>query len=690
MALAAFVAALAGMPLALGAAEPPRTDVYGDTIDAGAGIRLGTVRYRVAGWKKGLEFAANDRTLVVAPEGRELSLIDAPTGRHIARIDTGGQWIRALKLAPDRQSAFTLGFQFDEAAAANFTSIKRWDLQSGELLSAIQFGTRQDTEALAIAADGTVAVTGSDDGSVRIWDLASGKELVSRQFERHQVPVVISPDGQVIVVGTRTALEFWKWREPQAEPTRVSTAGAVSLAFSPDGTLLAEGPDGKKEIVLRDAQTGAVRLRLAEPAGNFMYVRSVVFSPDGQSVAAANDVRFEGRNTRRVNLWDTATGKLRQSFETGNNTTGFLAFSRNGRWLAATSGEGTIKVWEAATGKSIDSTSAGHEDGVGAICLSADGRTALTASDDLTARVWDAASGKLLHTVQHGHWVRGAALSPDSRLFATSSLEDTVRLFDTESGREIYRLPGHGRMGGVRALAFAPDGQSVASWGDDLYLRVWDVRTGKALSELRIYPPAMAERVKAAEIEGDPPRGHQVENHIENARFSPDAGWLALAFARAISVFDVSTGRLVKVLEHPDGVMMSVAIAPAGEFIATSSWGRPEQTLLADGRARVSAENRNMVRVREVAADRELFQVKLPDGSAGPLALSANGRWLAAATRVPAGIRVFDTRSGEQLYSLELRAEPRSLAFSADQSRLACGFTDGTALVWDLPAKVDR
>src|SRR5262249_5573394 len=155
-------------------------------------------------------------------------------------------------------------------------------------------------------------------------------------------------------------------------------------------------------------------------------------------------------------------------------------------------------------------------------------------------------------------------VSPDGSKVASSSLDDTVRLWDATSGAEIYRLPGHGRLGGVRAVGFAADGQSFVSFGDDFYLRRWDVRTGKALSEYTVRPTDIKEATENSE--DDPFDGHM---RMNRAMVSPDGQLLAIAMQK-FYLFDCGSGKELKQLENPGTYVVGLAYSADGKHLLTS------------------------------------------------------------------------------------------------------------------------
>src|SRR5262249_19707421 len=163
-------------------------------------------------------------------------------------------------------------------------------------------------------------------------------------------------------------------------------------------------------------------------------------------------------------------------------------------------------------------------------------------------------------------------------------LDDTVRLWDADTGREIYRLAGHGALGGYRALGFTPDAKRLLSWGDDFYLRVWDVANGKALSEHRLRPTG----VKAPEEDGDPREREMRLLSLGPGVFSPDGKRFVLAIPKGTFVFDVETGKELRTIETGLRNVKSLAVSPDGKRLLAGGWGASIQTKLPDGMTRIS------------------------------------------------------------------------------------------------------
>jgi WD40 repeat protein len=695
----AVLAALVLDPRPLVAEQPvdaaPRTDLYGDPLPAGAIARLGTIRFRHGGWPKGIGFSADGNWVIVASEDHNIYCFEAATGKVVRTIDTG-QSIQAFCLSPDHKIAASLGSQRDEAGTLTSHSLKLWDVATGTEKSTSTADSSWGSQ-IAIAPDGATIVIGREDGTLRICDVAAGAEILSQKISRYGIAsLAFSPDGETLAVGSRDRLYLWEWtagKEPQEIKAAAERPGPV--AFSPDGKTLAVGSDfGAPALQLLEVPSGRV-IRTFGSLDERHYVRHVSYSPDAKWLASAT------HDTRAVDLWDAATGKRLRSFDLSPRGATHVAFSPDCRMLAAAEFDNAVQVWDLATGAPAAVEAVGHSGTINQVVFLGGGQTVATSSDDGTVRVWDARTGRQRLRLEHRAgedtrykagllcWVRTLAASPDGKLLASSSLDDTVRLWDAATGQQIYRLPGHGELGGWRALAFTPEGKRLASWGDDMYLRVWDMGTGKALAEWALRPSG----IKIPEETDEPRRGGPDDWRmgLDRAAFSPDGRLLVLRMG-SIYVFDVESGKELGKSESEDGHAMGLAVSPDGKSFLTSAWGRGEQTKLPDGRVRYSPAKNDMLRLQEISHGETLWKQTIPHGAAGPVAFSADGALFALGARArPGKIQIWKTANRNEALTLTgFPSAPASLAFSADCRLLVAGMQDGSALVWELPQEVTK
>jgi WD40 repeat protein len=436
----------------------------------------------------------------------------------------------------------------------------------------------------------------------------------------------------------------------------------TGITFSPDGTLLAANQDIFK-VAVWEVPSGRLRYDQVPSAKLSRFLGKPVFAPDGKTLAVP--VLKDGRFTA-TELLDPVSGRSLGVLQGGGSS---IAISADSRLVAAATETGA-RFWDLPTRKELWASSA--PDSPAYDVLAAE-RLLVTVHDDYTVRLWDAVSYKPIRQYLT-NFGTGIALSPDRKLLAASCHDDAIHVWDVRTGAEKYRLAGHGQMGRRRIVAFLPDSQGLLSFGDDLYLREWDMRTGKARLEHRIRPKGLPVPDDDDDEPEDSVQRERLMMLLRGAQaFTPDGKRFLLGTMQGLRIFETRTGQEISSAFPRDIPADIVAFSPDSKLMLARGHGsgpsRGPATCLVD-----------------LASGKILQSFSAPMNYPAPKAYAPDGRTFALATRVtPSEIALYEAASGKVRARIQSgNAHPTALAFFPDGRRLACALSDSTLIVWDL------
>jgi WD40 repeat protein len=515
--------------------------------------------------------------------------------------------------------------------------------------------------ALCLLSDGRLA-SGSEDRTIRVWDLKTGTESVL--LEGH-------------------------------------TDSVNALCMLPDGQLASGASDNV--IQLWDVTTGVKRVRLEGHAGG---VNALCMLSDGRLASGSDD--------KAIRLWDVKTGAESARLKGHSGGVNALCMLPDGR-LASGSGDTTIRLWDVKTGTE-SARFEGHSGGVNALCVLQDGRLA-SGSDDQTIRLWDVRTGAERARLEgHAHHIETLCTLPDGRLVSGSN-DLTVRTWDVELEAEVGRLGTH--IDRIGALCVMPDGR-IAS-GSYRAIRLWDVQVGAEHTRLGEYTAwvtalcLLGDGRLASGSYGDVDLWN-VQSRTKSIRLRGHSGYVG-------ALCMLADGRLASGSWDNEIRLWDLkSIAESVRLGVHTDWVRALCAL--DGNRLASGANDGMISVWDVTSCVRLARLEghtsgvralcmLPDGrlasgsldhtirfwdlaSATECARLSTALGIAALCVLPDGrlasgswssmIQLWDTQSTSEALRLEGHHNAVSALCALPDGRLASGSHDNTIRLWDIEA----
>jgi WD40 repeat protein len=591
-------------------------------------------------------------TVAFSPDGKTLALAGAGGYARLWEVATRAPIGQPLTAGTGNYYSGTQGVNQDTVAfspdgktlatVSEDGTARLWDLATRHHIGAPLSGGPGRIQAVAFSPNGKTLATGDFDGTAQLWHVAT--------HARIGVPLKAGPGGVHTIGG----------------PVGVSTAGpggVDAVAFSPDGKTLATATIAGR-VRLWDVTTRAPIGGPITAGGDAGLGTAIAFSPDGKILATAT-----GDGT--ASLWDLATrSRVGGPFTTGPAQTDAVAFSPDGKILATAGGDGMVRLWDLAIHGEIGAPLRGSGTPF-AVTFSPEGKALATMDADGTARLLDVATHAQMgaptkvNPDSSRDFIEAAAFSPDGKILAAAisgnlnNGRGVVRLWDLATHAPIGGPLPIG-AGGPAAVAFSPDGKILATESIDGIVQLWGVATQARIG------------TQIRTLANGPGFGHSGPDMA----FSPDGKTLATASGDSmVQLWDVAThariGALVAANGAPD--LAKVVFSPDGKTMAT--WGAPGAPRLWDvaTHAQVGAPltaGSAQVFASAFSPDGKTLATMNADGTAQLWDVATHAQVGAPLTAGPGGT-VDPALGGE-------------VAFSPDGKTLATMNADGTTELWNI------
>jgi WD40 repeat protein len=398
-----------------------------------------------------------------------------------------------------------------------------------------------DIKSAVFSPDSKLILTSSDDKTVRILEVESGKPI--GPVLKHDAKVfraVFSPDGKLILTASddHTACLLEAGSEKPKGTVLKHDAAVESAVFSPNGKLILTA-SFDDTVRIWEAASG-------KPIGPVLKHNAIatafrpVFSPNSKWVVTSG-------NNHTARIWEALGGKeIKPALKHNTYHTRNPVFSRDGKLILTAKDDCTVCLWEVASGKPIG-TVLKHAEEVQSAFFSPNGKLILTQNYD-TVHLWKAPSGKEIKSaLKHDGQISSVDFSPDSKLILTASVDRTACLWEAANGKPIGPVLKHAEE--VYSAFFSPDGKLILTIGRSNTVLLWDIDSRKPIG------PALK---------------HNAE--IESADFSPDSKWIVTASVdKTVRIWEIAGRKKINPILKHDAAVNSAVFSPDGKLILTAS-----------------------------------------------------------------------------------------------------------------------
>ncbi len=477
-----------------------------------------------------------DGTTLATAGGTAAYLWNADTGEHKTTLIEHVHGVNSLMYSPDGKTiATTIG---------NYT-VCLWDADTKKRKVTLK-GHTDTVYSVAYSPDGKTIATASADHTVCLWDVNTGKNKKKIEDDTGWgLSVVYSPDGNTLAAAIGSVVRLWDANiENNLNTLKGHLYGSwgyvYSVAYSPDGKTIATASRG--EVRFWDAETGISTVTLKE---HMLSPDLIAYSPDGKTIATAIGSPHHRQHDEIIYLWDANTGVHKKDCKNSKKEVfGFVKsviYSPDGKTIAAAIGN-KVLFWDAETGKQHETILKEDTSSISSVTYSPDGKV-IAIAGEREVRLWDFGIGKYKNILKgHTKSIASVAYSPDGTTLASASGNE-VYFWDSDTGKHINILKGHTKS--ITFVAYSPDGKTIitASSTGEGEVQLWDVETEEHKRTLKgysclVYSPdgntiATASTIGEVHFWNADMRRHKIilKQHSRNTTpvYSPDGKTLATA-----------------------------------------------------------------------------------------------------------------------------------------------------------------
>ena len=422
-------------------------------------------------WVQGLAFAPDGSRLASSSWDRTVRVWDVASGRCLYTLEGHTERVQCLAWSPDGRKMASAGFDH---------TIRLWDAEPGSSRAVLQ-GHTAPVYSIAFTPDSRLLLSGSEDRTLRVWDVESGYCVrIIQGYAGTQYDVAWSSDGQRLAsVGTDMLVTLWDVAgETLPRVLRGHRWNVTGVAWSPNGRLLASA-GWDNAIRLWDPATGACTQILQDPDYSDTQFGDVAWSPDGHLLAS-------GTYQHGVQVWEMTALSRRWVGHAGLTFVRRVAWSPDGSRLASCGDDGSICLWRASDGMLLQ-TLHEHSARVATVAWSPDGTWLASGGGGRRSGelfLWHTGNGKRVRTFEgQPHEVSAVVWNTLGDQLVSGDSDGKLSWWEVQSGTCLARRQAH--QGAVHALKISPDGQMLASCGEDGAIKVWNLQSTEQVRTLQ-------------------------------------------------------------------------------------------------------------------------------------------------------------------------------------------------------------